>query len=77
MHSELRCCCNSTTEPEEDVRDVQYERQKWMDGEALLDRLGYEVKERKHADDRDEHVVVDDRRRGEGIVNDIANNCHY
>lgn len=46
---------------EESAEDVEDEREDGVDREGVLDRDEGEVEEGQHAEDGDEHVIVDDR----------------
>lgn len=53
---------DSTAEVEDGVQDIKANNEERVDHERLLDACGNEVQQRKHAEDRDKHAVVDNRR---------------
>ena len=61
MHTQFSRHGNGSAEPEDDVQEIDDERQEGVDGEALSECGGDKVEEREHAEDRDEHAVIDNR----------------
>jgi hypothetical protein len=52
---------NTSDEGEESAKRVENQREDGVDDERLLHRNEGEVEEGEHAEDCDEHVVIDDR----------------
>lgn len=53
---------NTSNEGEDGAEDVEGQREDRVDHERLLDGDETKVEKREHAEDGDEHVIVDDRR---------------
>lgn len=62
VHVQIRGRRNGGDESEERAEDVQDQGEDGVDSQGVLNRGGDQVEEREHREDRDEHVVVDDRR---------------
>lgn len=69
--------CNGAAKEEQSIDRVQSQRDGAMTHEALVESDCYQVDEGEHAEDRDEHVVVDDGWiAGISIVDDVADEGH-
>jgi hypothetical protein len=78
MRSQLRCRRHTTAEPEQDVQEVEEERQERVDDEALAEGGGDEVEQRGHAEDGHEEVVVDDAAVAPvPLVDHVSHQGHY
>lgn len=62
VDTEVRGHSDTTAEVEDGVQDIKADDKKRVNHERLLDACRNKVEQRQHAEDRDKHVVVDDRR---------------
>ena len=61
VHAEVGGHGDSAAEPKEGVENVESDHQHWVSLETLLERRRYEVEQRQHRKDGQEHVVSDYR----------------
>lgn len=75
MHAKVGCGGNTSDESEKSAQSVEDQKEDWVNGEALLDRDKGKVEEGEHAENSDEHVIVDDRRSASDRKH-VSNECH-
>ena len=77
MHAELSGQRDGATEPEEHVQEIENEGNDRHQAPRWLDRGGDEEQQGEHAEDGDEHAVVDDGRvAAVGFGDHVADDGH-
>lgn len=77
VHTQLRRQRHGAAEPEQNVQDVEGERDEGQEAQGLPEGGGNEEDEREHGEDGNEHLVINHRRRAmDRFVDHVAHDGH-
>jgi hypothetical protein len=77
VYTELGSRRDSPAKEEQRIEDVEHQRNGSMAHEGFIEGDCYQVEQRQHGEDSDEHVVVDDGGiAAEGVGDDVADEGH-
>ena len=78
MYAKLSSRGDCAAEPEEDVQEIESDRENRVDREAFIKGRREEVDQGENGEDHDKHVIIDDRRVAAGGGGDhVADEGHY